>query len=103
MAASIGTDIVANENDDAATFGRRLQEIFRGDKDAIVDIGGASGMERIDLLGDFGFVFSEGHAQLRFGGKRKERDLIIGFERGKSGVGSVTQGAEERTNRIAQI
>src|SRR5580692_4671240 len=103
LAASIGADIVADENDDAAAFGRRLKEILGGQEDPVVDVGGASGVERIDLFGDFSFVFREGHAQLRFGGKREERDLVIRFKRGKGGVGGVTQGAEERTNRIAQI
>src|ERR1700676_4474391 len=51
LSSRVGADVIADEDDDAATFGRRLEEIFRGDEDPVVDIGGASGVERIDLLG----------------------------------------------------
>src|SRR5271167_624415 len=103
LSAGVRANIVADQNDHAAALGRQLKQVLGGDEDSIIDIGGASGVKSIDLLGDFALVLREGDAQLCFGGKGKERGLVVGFESGKSGGGSVTQGAEKWPNRIAEI
>jgi hypothetical protein len=103
LAAGVGADVVADENDDAATVGRKREEIAGGEKDAVVDVGGAAGVESIYLVGDGRFVLGEGDAELSFGGEREERDLIVRLEGGESGVGGVAQRAEERTDGVAEV
>lgn len=99
----VGAHVIANENDDAATPGRKIEEILGGEKDAVIDVGGAPDLERIDLSGDFGFVFGEGDAQFGFGGEGEKSNLVLWLEGGKCGGGSFAQRDQEWADGIAQI
>ena len=75
-----GAHVVADENDYAAAFRGSVQQIFGGDEDAVVDVGGAADVEVADLLGNLGLVGSERDLQFGLSGKREQRDFIFRLE-----------------------
>jgi len=103
LAAGIGADIVADEDDHAAALGRSSEEILRRQKDTVIDVGGATDFEVLNLVSDLGFVLGEGNAQLGFGGKGEQRDFIFRLEGRECGVCGFAQGAEERADGVAEI
>lgn len=103
LAPGIRADIVADENDNAAMHRRGVEEIFRSNKDAVIDVGSAPDLKALDGFGDFGFVFGKGYAELRFGGEAEEGDLVFGLQGSEGGVGGSAERSKERADGITEI
>lgn len=103
LAPGIGADVVADENDNAAMHGRGVEEIFRGNKDAVIDVGGAADLRGVDCFGDLGFVFGEGYAELGFSREGEEGDFVFGLEGGEGSVGGFAERPKERADGITEI
>jgi hypothetical protein len=103
LAPGIGADVVADENDNAAMHGRGVEEIFRSNKDAVVNVGGTADWRGVDGLGDLGLVLGEWYAELGFGREGEEGDFVFGLERREGGVGGFVERPKERADGITQI
>ena len=70
FSAGIGADVIADQDDHSAALGWQFKQTLGGEEDSVIDVGGATGVKRIDLLGDFAFVLRERNAQLSLAWKR---------------------------------
>src|SRR6202044_3524988 len=100
LSPGVRSNVIADENDHAASLGGQLEEVLGGEKYAVVDVCSAASMERIDLVGDFRFVFRERDAHLGFRRKGEERGFVIGLESCESGVRRVAERSEEWSDRV---